>query len=183
MSNRLVIDAFAFARERERRAGSVPLAWLTRLMTDLPEQAEGEAGLVMWSVQGETAASGHGVLRLHVQTRLTLVCQRCMVPFNYPVASEVVLQLVEKESELDSVAMADDEEIDPGVPEKVLGSHRFDLLEQVEDELVLCVPYVPKHEYCPDDPSLPASMQQDESAENVLARLSPFAVLARLKQD
>jgi uncharacterized protein len=183
MSNRLVIDAFALAREHELRAGNVSLACLTRLMADLPEQSEKEAGLVVWSVQGETDAVGHGFLRLHVQTPLTLVCQRCLAPFEYPVASEVVLQLVGKESELDSVAVTDEDEIDPGAPEKVLGSHRFDLLAQVEDELLLCVPYVPKHEYCPDAPSLHASTRQDESTENVSARPSPFAVLARLKQD
>ena len=52
-----------------------------------------------------------------------------------------------------------------------------------EPELVLCVPYVPKHEHCPDAPSLRALSQQDESDEDVPAKPSPFAVLARLKKD
>ncbi|MBJ7264572.1 MAG: DUF177 domain-containing protein [Burkholderiaceae bacterium] len=183
MSVRPVIDAFALAREREQRAGSVPLVRLSRLVEGLPEQAIGEAGLAHWSVQGETDILGRAFLRLQVRAQVTLICQRCMSPLVHPVESEVTLQLVEKESELDSEDFAEDEEIDPDAPEKVLGSQRFDLLEQVEDELVLCVPYVPRHEHCPDASSLRAPMQQDESAEDVPAKPSPFAVLARLKKD
>ena len=37
----------------------------------------------------------------------------------------------------------------PDQPEKVVGAHHFDLLAQIEDELILSVPYVPKHDVCP----------------------------------
>ena len=44
------------------------------------------------------------------------------------------------------------------LPEKVVGSHHFDLLAQIEDELILSVPYVPKHDVCPGAQATPAKL-------------------------
>ena len=99
------IDAFAFARLGKEAQGSVPLARLTRLVDGLPEQPAGEAGLAHWSVRGEVSKSGllagQPLLHLHVRANPLVVCQRCNAPFAYPVDSEVVLQLVKSEDELD----------------------------------------------------------------------------------
>jgi len=55
------------------------------------------------------------------------------------------------------------------------------LLEHVEDELVLCIPYVPKHEICPSaDAVVPE--QSDAAQEESQKRPSPFSVLAHLKK-
>lgn len=62
-------------------------------------------------------------------------------------------------------------------PEKVVGSHHFDLLAQIEDELILSVPYVPKHDVCPGA----QAKDSEASQEPVVKRPSPFAVLEQLK--
>jgi len=59
----------------------------------------------------------------------------------------------------------------------VLGSHRFDVLSQVEDELILSIPYVPKHVVCP---GAPAKTEAGDAGPD--KRPSPFAVLEKLKQ-
>jgi len=51
--------------------------------------------------------------------------------------------------------------------------------ELVEDELILEVPYVPRHVQCPETADLDA--QADEVA-NREERPSPFAVLGQLKK-
>ncbi|MCG7325183.1 DUF177 domain-containing protein [Achromobacter sp. ACRQX] len=189
------IDAFAFARLGKSAQGSIALVRLARVVDGLPEQPLGEAGLVTWSVQGEEGKTGllmgQPLLRLHVKANPVVVCQRCNAPFAYPVDSEVVLQLVKSEDDLDddhSFADQgdDDDEDDEGVgrdsvaqlPEKVVGSHHFDLLAQIEDELILSIPYVPKHDVCPGAQAKASEAPEEEPA---VKRPSPFAVLEQLK--
>lgn len=197
------IDAFAFAHSGKEAQGTIPLVRLTRAVDGLPEQPAGDAGLVMWSVRGEMGKTGllHGqpLLRIHVRANPVVVCQRCNEPFAYPVDSEVLLQLVKSEADLDDdsshgdhAAGFDDEDEDgeggreagsagngfvSNQPEKVVGSHHFDLLAQVEDELILSVPYVPKHDVCPGA----QAKDGEASQEPVVKRPSPFAVLEQLK--
>ena len=193
------IDAFAFARLGKEAQGSVPLARLTRLVDGLPEQPAGEAGLAHWSVRGEVSKSGllagQPLLHLHVRANPLVVCQRCNAPFAYPVDSEVVLQLVKSEDELDDGSGSgehsggyagedEDDEDEEGkgfvsnLPERVVGSHHFDLLAQIEDELILSVPYVPKHDVCP---GAQANAGEAAPEEHAVKRPSPFAVLEQLK--
>lgn len=190
------IDAFAFARLGKSAHGTIALVRLARVVDGLPEQPLGEAGLVTWSVQGEEGKTGllmgQPILRLHVQANPVVVCQRCNAPFAYPVDSEVVLQLVKSEDDLDDdhsfadQGDDDDDEDDEGVgrdsvshlPEKVVGSHHFDLLAQIEDELILSIPYVPKHDVCPGAQAKASEAPEEEPA---VKRPSPFAVLEQLK--
>ncbi|MGY6271675.1 YceD family protein [Achromobacter denitrificans] len=198
------IDAFAFARLGKEAQGAVPLVRLTRFADGLPEQPAGEAGLVRWSVRGEEGKSGllagQPLLHLHVRANPVVVCQRCNAPFAYPVDSEVLLQLVKSEDDLDdgfasgehSGGFSDEDEdgedeerqgeegkgFVSNLPEKVVGSHHFDLLAQVEDELILSVPYVPKHDVCPGAQANAGEVPPEEPA---VKRPSPFAVLEQLK--
>jgi uncharacterized protein len=192
------IDAFAFAHSGKQAQGTIPLVRFTRAVEGLPEQPPGDAGLVTWSVRGEIGKSGlllgRPLLHVHVQANPVLVCQRCNAPFVYPVDSEVLLQLVKSEADLDdgftngdvtdghSAGSDDEDEEGNGFvsnqPEKVVGSHHFDLLAQVEDELILSVPYVPKHDVCP---GAQAKASEAPAEEPAVKRPSPFAVLEQLK--
>lgn len=188
-----LVDAFLLASQGKSLQGSVALMRLTRLMDGLPEQPAGDTGLAWWSVQGETAQGGLAktglmsgqsllhlpLLHLHVRANPVLVCQRCNALFAYPVDSRVTLQLVRSEVELDDDLPGDSQEDfqDP-LPEKVLGSHRFNLLAQVEDELILSIPYVPKHDVCPGAQAKPGEASQ----EPAVRRPSPFAALEQLKR-
>ncbi|MFC4274979.1 YceD family protein [Achromobacter aloeverae] len=177
-----IIDAFEFVRLGKHAEGSLPLARMVRAMEGLPEQA----GDVHWQVQGKHGAMNEPLLVLRVQASPVLICQRCMEPFAFPIDAEVALQLVRSESELDDSGYDggddedDEEDGEPGygapAPEKVVGSQRFDVLSQVEDELILNIPYVPRHEVCPG-----AAGQAGEEKSEPVKRPSPFAVLEKLK--
>jgi uncharacterized protein len=173
--------------------GTIPLVRLSRAVDGLPEQPLGDAGLVTWSVRGEMGKSGlllgRPLLHVHVQANPVVVCQRCNAPFVYPIDSEVLLQLVKSEADLDddtSYGDQSDEDDEDGegkgfvsnLPEKVVGSHHFDLLAQIEDELILSVPYVPKHDVCP---GAQANAGEASPEEPAVKRPSPFAVLEQLK--
>lgn len=192
-----MIDAFDFARLGKEASGSLPLARFGRAMEGLPlqprdesgsnESGSNESGQVHWSVRGETGKHGEPLLHLHVRAAPLLVCQRCMEPFFYPIDAHVSLHLVKTEAELDdglddAVQETDDAAADVDeAPEKVVGSRHFDVLEQVEDELILNIPYVPRHDVCPGAP-LKTSAGEPTQGADAEKRPSPFAVLEKLKQ-
>jgi uncharacterized protein len=83
--------------------------------------------------------------------------------------------LVRRESDLGDDELDED---DLGQPEKIVGSPKFDLCVLVEDELILEVPYVPRHEVCPETLDLDAQAEEQAGRQEPL---SPFAVLSQLK--
>lgn len=199
-----LIDAFDFVRQPGREAqGSVALEDMERLVEDLPIQ-DSDAH---WHAKSERGPLGQPLIRLTIDAEVVLECQRCLQDFTMPLHSEAVLHIVKTEAQLnvddivrESESESDDESDEDEVvasdlPERVLGSARFNLLEQVEDELILCVPYVPRHDVCPEPLVVPASVSEglDADGQEELndagevvdgaerKRPSPFAALAQLK--
>ncbi|MGO3740859.1 YceD family protein [Kerstersia sp.] len=177
-----VVDIFEFVRARRQAGGELPAARFTRMVSDLPAQPQGEAGLVHWQAEGVPGPlHGESLLRLRIQAQPVVICQRCLAPFAWPVDVDTLLQPVTTEAERGADADQEDagsENMDDG-PEQILGSSRFDLLAQVEDELILSIPYAPRHEVCPEASAAGAGDEQDAPAAK---RPSPFAVLAKLKK-
>jgi uncharacterized protein len=176
------IDAFEFVRLGKALEGVAPLAWFERVIEDMPEQ-DPEA-MVRWSATADRGPADEPLIRLDVHAVVTVQCERCLGSMAIALDSEIALQLVQTEAELDdpdSFDFAELEDIEAGVSfDKVLGTGKFDLLEQVEDELVLCVPFVPKHDVCPAQPGGEVP-EQGEAGDELEKRPSPFAVLASLK--
>jgi uncharacterized protein len=166
-----LIDAFEFVRQPGREAqGSVALQQMSRLVEGLPEQDSD----VSWHAQSARGPLGEPLIRFTIDADVMLECQRCLKNFKLPVHSDAVLHIVRTEAQLnvDDVVRDDDEDddADADLPERVLGSPRFNLLEQVEDELILCVPYVPRHEVCPDPLMAPASVTGASGADGTSGR-------------
>ena len=98
-----------------------------------------------------------------------MVCQRCLQPFVAIVDQSTELLLARSEAEL---AGMDAEEI-----EVVLATQRLDALTLVEDELLLSLPFSPRH---PDSECAASPMVAGhESSQN---RSSPFGQLGELKK-
>lgn len=161
-----VIDAFEFCRLKERREGEIAVADLTRLA----EESVDRSGTIRWSLRGGSDNLGHPQMVLSIAGDMRLMCQRCLTPFSFDIASESVLVLAKDEDSADAIdALLDDESI-----EVVVGSRAFNVDELVEDEALLTIPFSPKHETCPD--------QLVSNASPEAAQASPFAVLKNLKQ-
>ena len=167
-----IVNVFQLARLQRELKGATALVHFDRLLEGLVDQPE---RMVDWSLVGEPDGRGRNYLSLHAHTVVTLECQRCLKLFDLDLDVENRVELVENESEVDAEEAWED---DPEAPDQLLGSTQFDVLSLVEDELILALPYVPKHEVCP---SLPKGLESDQGSESV--RPSPFAVLAELKKD
>lgn len=159
------IDAFAFGRQREWRDGEVPVSQLHRL---IEECVDGD-GKLRWELRGGTHESGHFQLKLQVAGNVNLICQRCLKPYRFEIASESILVLAHEEVQADRIeAMLEDEDIDV-----IVGSKALNMVDLIEDEALLAIPQAPKHDQCP--------VQTHMASEAIDTKASPFAVLKTIK--
>lgn len=164
------IDLMDVVRLSQRLEGVEPLESFGRLMEDLPKQTETTE--VKWSLQGHQKAHGPALVTLRVSANPQLQCQRCLGLFHYAVDNDVELEVVTSAKALDA-DVSESGEIDNEAYDKILANKPVDVLELVEDELILSLPYIPKHEECEHLVDLPE--------DNLEKKPSPFAVLEKLK--
>jgi uncharacterized protein len=168
----LRLDVEAFARDGTPLAGQWPIDAFERLRD--AQMPGGEAPQpVGWTARGERQQPrvGEPELWLHLQasTRLALQCQRCLQPVDTPLQVDRRIRFVRGEEEAAT--------LDADVDDDVLALTRsLDLRELVEDELLLALPLVPRHEQCPTPLPTPAGEPIEDDA-----RPNPFAVLAGLR--
>ena len=167
------LDVKAFAEEGGQLDGQVALDHFERLMAE--SQGRGAANTLTWSAQGElrNPRHVHPEVWLHLQADvvLPLTCQRCLAPVDVPVAVDRSFRFVVDEATAEAEDDASDEDL-------LVISRSFDLLALVEDELLMDMPVVPRHEQCPEPVKLSA---EDPGFEDAAERPHPFAVLGKLK--
>jgi uncharacterized protein len=159
MSHQPVIDGFEFASAGATQQGVWPLSELPRLRDVLAN----DAGEVAYEVSGVRDERGRPGLRLKVNGTLALRCQRCLEPMPFEVHTDETLVLAATLAEIHA------EPADSHAPDRVVAGKEMALRELIEDELILAVPYAPRHESC-----TPAGA--GDSAE----KISPFAGLRGL---
>jgi len=164
MFARAVIDSLEFARTEQTLDGKLPVPDLARLQDSLHD-ALGQVDVV---VQGGKDAQRRPVIRLDITCALHLRCQRCLGRLDYPLQLSNSLLLV-SQAEADSGAL-DDMEAD-----WIVASPELDVVALVEDEIILSLPYAPRH----------AEGQCEQGGLEVRDNggASPFAKLAALKRD
>jgi uncharacterized protein len=176
---RLEIQAFASAGATLE--GSTPIAKLERLSASAHGAAEGEApppdGEVRWTARGEVrerlGAPAQVWLHVRAEADLPMTCQRCLKPVVEPLDVDRWFRFVASEEE------AANEDTDAEEDLLVL-QRQFKLLELIEDELLLALPVIARHDTCPDPLPQPAPGPDDEA--DAPAAPNPFAVLEALKK-
>lgn len=176
----LRLDLAVFAAEGGELAGDWPGASLPRLLDSQALPQDVAPAPVVWSARGErrpvTGGEPELWLQLSARTTVWLSCQRCLQPFEQPLAVDARLRFVRGEAEAEA--------LDAELEDDVLALPRWlDLRELAEDELLLALPLVPRHERCPQplpqgaDDAVPAQAGDAVVGE----RPHPFAALQALK--
>ena len=168
------IDTLNLARAPQNMVGQVLVEDLSRLVSDLPDQGDLR---IEWSVSGREDSARRRFVHVLAKGCVILECQRCVKPFEWPIDISNEVQIVASEAELE----LDDDDTEG--PDRILCEGQLDVLGLVEDELILSVPYVPRHEVCPDAQSLSMEAKSDDLDESDFERPSPFAVLGSLKKS
>ncbi len=169
-----IVDLFAFVRDASAREGLVPISALPRLAEECSNPLE----QVTWTAVGRREVVAHqydatgnpierDLLVIAAQTALLRTCDRCGKPVEVPLEIQTRLTVYRTDAEADA-APVDDDACDP-----VVGSRRFDLLAQLEEELLLAIPGFSAHGVCP---------APQEPGLSLASKPNPFAALAVLKK-
>jgi uncharacterized protein len=145
---------------------AVPLAELLRVRSKLASVA----GSVRGHVRFEREA-GIAVAELTMSGTATLVCQRCLDAMGLPIESTVRIGLIEAEADMGRVP----DDLEP----MLAPEGRISIGELVEEELLLALPIVPRHEdadECAVAPSAPLVTDEREEPKTQ----KPFERLGEL---
>ncbi len=168
------IELLAWCRSGDTLQGDWPLAGMQRLAGSLAAVAP-DAPTVHWSASGQLlpVAGGEAEVWLHLTAGATvqLQCQRCLQNMAQALQVDRRLRFVRGEAaaaRLDEASEDDVLELPP----------RLDLHALTEDELILALPLVPRHERCP----APLPLRDDTDMPDETAAPKPFAALAALRR-
>lgn len=159
------IDPFRLAQARRFLGGRVSVTELKRLGACLAD----ESGEVDVEMEFGIDADGISFLRGHLRAELKLTCQRCLEMMPYPIDTEFLLGIVTSEAEA--------QQLPSHYEPLVVGGEPLFANDVVEDELILALPAVSRHELS----DCPAADVLREVEEGGRERQNPFSVLSELK--
>tara|TARA_R110002050_G_scaffold1244_4_gene8616 strand:+ start:52302 stop:52826 length:525 start_codon:yes stop_codon:yes gene_type:complete len=163
------LDPFRLAQNGLRLEGTLPVSTMERLAGSLAD-TEGEVAVKMNFDVDET---GLPYMYGKFSSQLSLICERCMAPMSVDVDVECHLAILKNERKIEDLA----ELYDPWIVEN---KDPILLASVVEDELILGLPLVPRHEHaCLPKEAWYRGDDIDESEKE--KKVSPFEVLASLK--
>lgn len=155
-----IIDPVAFAEKGRAIAGVFPLTALERLRDQLLTTS-GEVRFQLRFAKEGTVVGARG----RIEAELSLQCQACLGALAYRVDSATAVGFV---SSLDEAALLPE----PFEPVLLEDPRALRLADLIEDELLLSLPQVPRHEVC-------EAVGRGENAAEAVGR-RPFAGLARM---
>jgi len=127
-------DAFRLARERGRLDGTVDAAALPRVA----DTVQDSSAPIAWRIEGTQDPLGRPALAVALDGDIVLECQRCLQAQTWSVHTRTVLALARDDADLARLDADSDDEV-------VLAAAPLDPAQLVEDELVLALPYAPRH--------------------------------------
>jgi len=163
-----LLDVGPLADARAQVDFSIPLKEFPRVAPLLAATDGAASGRVEFSREGRIA-----VAEVNIAAQLSVLCQRCLAPFIIPVAARGRVALVGSSAEGEQV---------PEELETVLApEHRISTRDLVEEELLLALPLVPRHEDvgCAGAKAGTAAGQESQ-AEPAGERHRPFEQLSEL---
>jgi uncharacterized protein len=167
------IDPLHLADHHVRLSGQLPLARFRRLC----EALCGDAGTVAIEAEFGRDESGQRVLHLSARAPVEFTCQRCMMPMASVLVVDETLGIVQSDAEADRLGgRYEPLMVDPAE------RGRMSLADMVEDEMLLQVPMIPRHDgdrSC--QPAAPSDRDKDKEGQPA-RRENPFAVLKALKE-
>lgn len=162
----LVIDSLEFTRAEHELRGSLPAASLARL-GDCLLDAGGSVGFL---VKGGRDDRRRPILTVEITGLLHLQCQRCLGLLNYPLLLLNTLRLVRQGENLG--AEADD----PDAADCIEASPELDVAVLIEDEILLSLPFAPRHPEGACESALGAG-PRDSGEPSVFAKLAALKKL------
>jgi uncharacterized protein len=171
------LDVAALAHDDASLAGEWPVTLLERLAdAAAPEVPASDWPALRWSLHGEVrdpkTSKAQTWLHVTASAQVALTCQRCLKPVQEDIDIDRWIRFVDTEAEAAALDVDSDDDV------LALPRH-LDARELIEDELLLALPLVPRHEVCPE----PLAHAEDVEELEIEERPNPFAALAALKRE
>ena len=160
------IDSFELSRSGRCVEGEVAVAQLPRLAEFVTTAQD----CLRYKIAGLIDEDGYPAADLHLEGRLQLICQRCNGSLDFELDRAARFRFVATEEELNALPIEDDE------IEMIVGSRSMSVYDWVEDEAILSLPLVPRHDEC----STPSKTEGDVA---LVTAPNPFAVLLALRDN
>ena len=167
MSDPNLIDPEVFAAEGQNLQGSFLIEELDERVSSHDYPADKQTR-VSFTLQGGRDRLQRLFLDLNVKADMPLICQRCITPMPFLLDETSRIVLFADEESLDEAMLADEE------LEGMLLEKELDVRTLVEDQILMSLPFSPRHEDCGNNGTL------DEVNRD---KPNPFAVLAGLKSS
>ncbi|MDO4223097.1 MAG: YceD family protein [Acinetobacter sp.] len=175
------VDPFKLAEQGFQWSGQLPLSRFQRLASDALGDKDQQV------IQFECKLSMDAFHRfvwldatIH-HAEVALDCQRCLNPVQLDLATDVHLAILNDENmvdrledEVDFVVLGENDSSHKG---DYLNHAQVDILALIEDELLLLIPFSPKHDDCEHQYQPTEIEVVEEKREN------PFEILASLKKS
>lgn len=153
-----MIDGLQFARTGSELAGEIEGGRLHRLA-----EMGGSTDMLRFRLIGGLNSREKLEIRVRISAVFRLTCQRCLRPMDYPIDQQNRLELAGSFEEIEAA----EDDVD-----RLLAGKAMDVEAIVEDEAILALPMIPRHEVC--EVGAVAGLNKE--------RESPFDALAALKQ-
>ena len=162
MTAQHIINSLEFARKSLEIRDTIAHSDLLRAK----DLVTPETGILNWRLSGDISADKKARLHLAITGNVGVPCQRCLEPMMMALNVSSDFILVKDESEIPP------EEDDIEDHDYLVSEAEMDVLQLVEDEILLALPYAPKHEI--KDCAVNAEV-------NELKAPNPFAALRDFK--
>ena len=136
MTAQHIINSLEFARKSLEIRDTIAHSDLLRAKDLLTPETES----LNWRLSGEISADKKARLHLSLTGNVAVPCQRCLEPMMIALSISSEFILVKDESEIPP------EEDDVKDHDYLVAEAEMDVLQLVEDEILLALPYAPKHE-------------------------------------
>jgi uncharacterized protein len=147
-------------------AGRLAFTRMKRLLEVVKNTGDAADVSLNFSIDGQGIPNVRG----RISAELELTCQRCLESMKVPVDLQICLGMVGSEEEAKRLSG----QYEP----LVIHGEQLLIAEMVEDEILLALPAIPRHE--PADCAA-ENVRQNSLGESDEASANPFAVLAKLK--
>jgi uncharacterized protein len=173
------LDPWRAARSGLLLTGAVALSAFARLKDVMANAAE-DTALVHYQLHFERDIQGRFLINGSIQTQLPLPCQRCLGVVDFAIDVPISLALVKTEAAAENLPIT----LEP----LLVYDDRVIPLLVIEDELLLALPAIARHEKGDCQPPITAAIHSLTptaalAAADTQKKPNPFAILRTIKSE
>lgn len=171
MSTRLPvkINPYRLIEQKRSLGGSLALKNMPRLL----ELILSDKGSVDVALNFMLTETGLPLIKGNIKTNLKMQCQRCLQAVDIAITSQLKVVLIKTDTEA--------EVLQEGFDTWLVKNESIFLQDFVEDEILLNLPYIAKHEKCELAKELSETFSVQVEVEEVERKDNPFTVLNNWK--